>query len=98
EAFFTPDRNVLVKIDVEGYEPAFMRAFKEIVCQYQPDFLVEVLEGTPAALEELDFLRGYERYIIGPDGLQKHPKLRTDERHRDWLLRAPRRVPAIQQS
>jgi FkbM family methyltransferase len=96
EGFFSPDGKVLVKIDVEGYEPDLMMAFKEIVRRYQPDFLIEVLEGTPEALEELDFLSGYERYLIGPDGLEKHPKLRADELHRDWLLQASERFPAAQ--
>jgi len=73
-----------------------MSAFKEIVRRYQPDFLLEVLQGAPEALEELDFLGGYERYFIGPDGLRKHPKLRADERHRDLLLRAPKRPSAVQ--
>ena len=96
EGFFSPGGKVLVKIDVEGYEPVLMAAFQEIVRRYQPDFLIEVLEGTPEALEQLDFLGGYERYLIGPDGLQKHPKLRADEHHRDWLLRAPGRPLAVQ--
>ena len=96
ERFFPPGGKVLVKIDVEGYEPMLMAAFQEIVSRYQPDFLIEVLEGTSEALEQLDFLGGYERCLIGPDGLQKHPKLRADERHRDWLLRAPGRPLAVQ--
>jgi hypothetical protein len=86
---------VLMKIGVEGYELALMMAFKEIARRYQPDFLIEVLQGTPEALDELDFLGGYKRYLIGPDGLQKHPKLRADERHSDWLLRAPGRPSAV---
>jgi FkbM family methyltransferase len=89
EQFFSPGGKVLVKIDVEGYEPALIAAFKELVSRYQPDFLIEVLDGAPETLEQLDFLVDYERCLIGPDGLQKHSKLRADERHRDWLLRAP---------
>jgi hypothetical protein len=95
ERFFSPGCKVLVKINVEGYEFALMTAFKEIVRRYQPDFLIKVLQETPEALEQLDFLGGYERYLIGPDGLQKHPKLRADEHHRDWLLREPGRPLAV---
>jgi FkbM family methyltransferase len=98
ERFFSPAGKVLVKIDVEGYEFELMTAFKEIVRRYEPDFVIEVLQGTPEALEELDFLSGYQRYLIGPDGLRKYPKLRADERHRDWLLRAPKRPSAAQWS
>jgi FkbM family methyltransferase len=90
EGFFPSGGKALVKIDVEGYEPALMGGFRDIVTRYQPDFLIEVLEGTPEALEELDFMSIYERYLIGPDGLHKYSRLRADERHRDWLLRARR--------
>ena len=69
---------VLVKVDVEGYEPTLMAGFKDIVCRYRTDFF-----------ERLDFLSSYERYIIGPEGLQRRTKLEADEHHRDWLLRAP---------
>jgi hypothetical protein len=66
ERFFSPGGKVLMKIDVEGYEFALMTAFKEIGRRYQPDFLIEVLQGTPETLERLDFLGSHERYLIGP--------------------------------
>jgi hypothetical protein len=91
ECFFRTHTRVLVKVDVEGYEPVLMAGFKDIVCRYRPDFLIEILSGTPEALERLDFLGSYERYIIGPEGLQRRTKLEADEHHRDWLLRAPQR-------
>jgi hypothetical protein len=47
-----------------------MVGFKDIVCRYRLDFLSEILSGTPEALERLDFPGSYERYIIGPEGLQ----------------------------
>jgi hypothetical protein len=75
-----------------------MTAFREFVRRYEPDFVIEVLQGRRKTLEELNILSGYERYLIGPDGLQKYPKLRADERHRDWLLRAPKRPSAAQWS
>jgi hypothetical protein len=68
-----------------------MAGFKDIGCRYFPDCLIEILSGTPEALERLDFLGIYERYIIGPEGLQRRVKLEADEHHRDWLLRAPQR-------
>ena len=49
EGFFSPGGKVLVKIDVEGYEPALMASFQEIASRYQPDFLIEVLQRTPEA-------------------------------------------------
>jgi hypothetical protein len=38
-----------------GIEPALMAAFQDIVSRHQPYFLIELLEGTSEALEQLDF-------------------------------------------
>src|SRR5262249_18303964 len=48
--FFKVPTRVLVKLDVEGYEPDLMAAFKDIVIRYRPDFLIEVLTGTAEAV------------------------------------------------
>jgi FkbM family methyltransferase len=87
--FFRTPARVLVKIDVEGYEPYLMAAFKDIVLRYRPDFLIEVLAGTPEALEGFEYLRTYERFLLTPEGPVRRPRLEVDERHRDWLLQWP---------
>ena len=87
--FFRTPARVLVKIDVEGYEPYLMAAFKDIVLRYRPDFLIEVLTGTPEALEGFEYLRTYERFLLTPEGPVRRPRLEVDERHRDWLLQWP---------
>jgi hypothetical protein len=80
---------VLVKVDVEGYEPDLMAAFKDIVLRYRPDFLIEVLTGTPEALERLDYLHTYDRLLLTPEGPVRRSRLEVDQRHRDWVLQWP---------
>jgi FkbM family methyltransferase len=89
EYFFQTSERVLVKVDVEGYEPDLMAAFKEIVLRYRPDFLIEVLSGTPEALEALDYLHSYERLLLTSEGPVSRSRLEVDQLHRDWLLQWP---------
>jgi hypothetical protein len=87
--FFRTSERVLVKVDVEGYEPDLMAAFKDIALRYRPDFLIEVLTGTAEALDRLDYLHAYERFLLTPQGPVRRPRLEVDQHHRDWLLRLP---------
>jgi FkbM family methyltransferase len=87
--FFKNSSRVLVKIDVEGYEPELMAGFKDIVLRYTPDFLIEVLPGTPEALEGFNHLRAYERVLLTPNGPMHRSRLEVDEQNRDWLLQWP---------
>jgi FkbM family methyltransferase len=48
----------LVKIDVEGAEPRILKAMAGLLRERRPDLLIEVLESTEAALNQLDFLVG----------------------------------------
>jgi FkbM family methyltransferase len=88
EHFFRTSTRVLVKIDVEGYEPELMAAFEDIALRYRPDFLVEVLPRTPEALEELEYLRGYERLLLTSEGPERRSRLEVNQRYRDWLLQS----------
>lgn len=87
EFFFRSYRKVLVKIDVEGYEPELLRTLGDIVMRYRPDLIIEVLSGTPERLSELPWLSLYERYLITSEGPQLHSEITANERHRDWLLK-----------
>jgi FkbM family methyltransferase len=87
--FFQTPTRVLVKVDVEGYEPDLMAAFKDIVLRYRPDFLIEVLAGTPEAIEGLDYLHTYERFLLTPEGPVRRSRLEVDQCNRDWLLQWP---------
>jgi FkbM family methyltransferase len=85
---FEQNTRVLVKVDVEGYEPSLMRAFGSVIEEFHPDFLIEILEGTPEAIESLGWLDNYERYLITPEGLDRRHRLAADRRNRDWFLKA----------
>jgi hypothetical protein len=87
--FFRTPARVPVKVDVEGYEPDLLATFGDIVVRYRPEFLIEVLTGTPEALEGLDHLRTYERFLLTPEGPVRRSRLEVDQRHRDWLLQWP---------
>jgi FkbM family methyltransferase len=88
EFFFRAYPKLLVKVDVEGYEPELLKALQDIITRYRPDVIIEVLEGMPAGIEMLPWIATYERYLIAPTGLQLHSELTADARCRDWLLRA----------
>ena len=66
-----------------------MAGFKDIVLRYTPDFLIEVLPGTPEALEGFGHLRAYERFLLTPNGPMHRSRLEVDEQNRDWLLQWP---------
>lgn len=74
----------LLKIDVEGGEPAVLRGASGLLERFRPDLVCEVLSATNAA-EELDaILRplGYAFHLLTADG-----PLRRDrpEPHPDWM-------------
>lgn len=74
----------LLKIDAEGYEARILARLT-----WSPDMIVEVLEPHADGIEQAIKDRGYERFLLTPDGLEQHPKLFGHPRHRDWLLKAP---------
>ena len=66
EVFFGPGQKVLLKIDVEGYEPQLVIAFQELIEKYRPDILIEVLPGTPEYLSAMPFLRRWLPFLLLP--------------------------------
>lgn len=89
ERWLTKADRVLVKIDVEGFEPELLTALGPLLERYRPDLLIEVL---PFALEKLNAnpaLMAYDKYLILPDRLEKSATFHASEQHRDWLLSRP---------
>ena len=43
----------------------------------------------PEAIEGLDYLHTYERFLLTPEGPVRRSRLEVDQCHRDWLLRWP---------
>ena len=58
----------------------------ELIIKFNPDIVIEVLEETASHLESLEVMERFNRYLIGPDGLELSPVLFASRGHRDWLL------------
>jgi FkbM family methyltransferase len=86
EQYFINAEKVLIKIDVEGFEPSLISALTPVIEKYQPDLLVEVLDLTVDQLNEVAVLSGYRKFLITPEGLREAPSLFASPQHRDWFL------------
>ena len=86
ERYFKPNTKVLVKIDVEGFEPQLLAAMSTQIEAHKPDLLIEVLEGSPAQLDAIKALQNYDKFIITNKGLQRSDRLYASDVDRDWLL------------
>ena len=84
--FFRTSERVLVKVDVEGYEPDLIAAFKDIALHYRPDFSNRDSDRYGG---KLDYLHAYERFLLTPQGPVRRPRLEVDQHHRDWPFRLP---------
>jgi len=59
----------VIKVDIEGHEPAFFRGASETIVAYKPDIILEVLyEQDPALISQLKSL-GYHFYPITDEGM-----------------------------
>jgi FkbM family methyltransferase len=74
----------LIKIDVEGGEPAVLRGAAEVLERHRPDIVCEVLSATRAADELAQILRplGYRFYLLAADGPTRRDRL---EPHPHWM-------------
>jgi FkbM family methyltransferase len=88
EFFFQSNQKLLLKVDVEGYEPVLLRALQNIISSYRPDIILEVLADTLSGIESLPWTTTFERYLISSGGLEYHPELTANKQYRDWLLKA----------
>jgi hypothetical protein len=77
----------LIKIDVEGFEPNLLTAMSGVILQFRPDFILEVLPGSPELLDALPVLSDYDRFLLTTDGPRASGSLFASH-FRDWLLRA----------
>lgn len=83
---FERSEKVLLKIDVESYEPQLLEAIGSLIVQYRPDIVLEVLGNTADAIESCDCLANYERFLITDKGAERFDKFVPSERFRDWFL------------
>lgn len=60
---------MVIKVDIEGHEPAFFRGAAETIAAYKPDIILEVLFEQPADLVSHLKSLGYHFYPITDAGL-----------------------------
>jgi hypothetical protein len=79
---------VVMKIDVEGTEDRIFQNGQEFLGRFRPDMLCEVLDGIAdaEALQALLSPHGYRMYLVREVDLRWFPRIRPDERFRDWLF------------
>jgi FkbM family methyltransferase len=80
---------LLLKIDVEGSEPAVVRAIGQTILRHRPDIVLEVLSPTIEELNRVELLREYEYFQLTGQGLVQTDSFQTGP-GRDYVL-LPRR-------
>jgi FkbM family methyltransferase len=85
EELFRRHDRVLLKIDVETYEPQLISALETVLARYRPVIMVEVLAATADAIESAPWPRNYSRYLLD-EKLTEHSHFFADSENRDWLL------------
>jgi FkbM family methyltransferase len=83
---------VLLKIDVEGAEPAVVASLERLIATVQPDMLIEVLERSVDALNDMEIFHSYRLLQLG-FGEQRERDVFVAGPERDYAL-IPRAVPA----
>jgi FkbM family methyltransferase len=76
----------LVKIDVEGAELSVLRGMGDLLREWQPDIIVEVLQPYDDVLDH--FFRGtaYRKFLITNQGLCEMDRIRANSMYRDVYL------------
>jgi FkbM family methyltransferase len=83
---FEKSKKLLLKIDVETYEPELLLRISDLIVKYRPDIIIGVLPQVCEAIETCRCLTDYNRFLIADEGLKKFSKLEAVERYRDWFL------------
>lgn len=82
-----PDPQVLIKIDIEGGEPAAFASGHRLLTSHHPDILCEVLPATDVtALQAQLRGLGYSFYLVRAGELERRDTITGDTGYRDWLF------------
>ncbi len=76
---------VLLKIDVEGYEPVLLASLEKFLQQHQADIIIEVLKETEEAIRDWLAGRSYTTSLFTEKGLEESDFC-AKESTRDWLF------------
>ncbi len=80
------ERVDLVKIDVEGAELKVLNGMGDLVDQWTPDFILEVLQPFDASLDSFFTARDYRKFLITDDGPSEVNKIEAHPQCRDYYL------------
>lgn len=78
----------LVKIDVEGGELRVLRGMGELLDEWLPDIICEVLDPYADDLDAFFAPKPYRKYLITDTGLEEVPHLKAHAEFRDYYLTA----------
>jgi FkbM family methyltransferase len=76
----------LVKIDAEGAELSILHGFGDLLCEWKPDLIVEVLEPYAGALQHFFLGTPYKPFLITDEGLTPATSLRFEPSFRDYYF------------
>ena len=78
---------ILIKMDVEGFEPQLLKMLGDFIRKHRPDLILEVLSETEADLRDVLNTLGFQHsHLICDHGIESHPQLFASPASRDWLL------------
>lgn len=77
---------MVIKIDVEGFEPQVLAGAYKTLERLKPDIIIEVLKDQGPEVEAILKPLGYSFWHFTDDGLVKKDKLQGVRVQRDWLL------------
>jgi FkbM family methyltransferase len=94
------ERVDLVKIDTESTEPDVLRGMSAILKRDHPDLIFEVLPHPDAGERIGEALRpfDYKYYLLTDHGAEERSHIRSDQLHRNYLARSPKRAPRSEQA
>jgi FkbM family methyltransferase len=87
ETIFKSSQKVLLKIDVEGYEPHLLAAMRDLLQRYRPHLIIEVLRKTADPINECLPAATYEIFSIRDTGLVTVDRVAADPAFRDYFLK-----------
>jgi FkbM family methyltransferase len=90
EKWLAPATKVLIKIDVEGFEPELLKALAPLLEKYRPDLLIEIMPSTFEPLEADPTLARYDRFLVTAEGLRPEQKFYFSQTYFDWFLTWPK--------
>jgi FkbM family methyltransferase len=78
----------LIKIDAEGAELSVLYGAGDLIDQWLPDLICEVLEPFEKDLDKFFASRPYRKFLITDTGLQETERILAHSQYRDYYLRS----------